>query len=273
MACKLIKKGLIGAALGAGALALLFGTAAPSYVKTAFHKVRHNAKYAVPIQFEIDRARQQVADLTPAIRDNMENLARAEEDVKELRVEIASITDNREKEKRTIVALRDSLASGDFRLAGAVSYTPEEVKTELRRRLDHYHQVKNILTNKEDALKAKEKGVLAAREMLSNVNAERRALLTKIEEIDAKHKSIEANRTYNEFNFDDSALANVKKTVSELERRLNIEARTSDLESRFAEQNTPLIIEPAGDVLKDIDSEFGHNSSGVSTAQAGDKSL
>ena len=44
MMCSMVKKGLLGAALGAGALFLVFGTSAPSYVKTAFHKVRQNVK-------------------------------------------------------------------------------------------------------------------------------------------------------------------------------------------------------------------------------------
>ena len=54
MLCKMVKKGVLGAALGAGALALLFGTAAPSYVKTAFHKIRHSARDSVGVQFRID---------------------------------------------------------------------------------------------------------------------------------------------------------------------------------------------------------------------------
>ena len=57
MVCKMVKKGVIGAALTAGALYLAFGTHAPSYVRTAFHKVRHTAKDSVPIQFDIERAR------------------------------------------------------------------------------------------------------------------------------------------------------------------------------------------------------------------------
>src|SRR6202007_2020260 len=74
MVCSMVKKGLLGAALGAGALYLVFGTSAPSYVKTASHKVRKNARNAVAIQFEIDRARGEIANLEPAIKDNIEVL-------------------------------------------------------------------------------------------------------------------------------------------------------------------------------------------------------
>ena len=48
MVCSMVKKGVLGAALGAGTLFLVFGTSAPSYVKTAFHKVRQNVKDSVP---------------------------------------------------------------------------------------------------------------------------------------------------------------------------------------------------------------------------------
>ena len=43
MVCSIVKKGLLGAALGAGTLFLVFGTSAPSYIKTAFCKVRQSA--------------------------------------------------------------------------------------------------------------------------------------------------------------------------------------------------------------------------------------
>ena len=84
MVCSMVKKAVLGAALSAGALYLVFGTSAPSYVRTAFYQVRHNAKDAVPVQFEIDRARGEIANLEPAIKDNIETLARAEVDVEHL---------------------------------------------------------------------------------------------------------------------------------------------------------------------------------------------
>ena len=140
MVCSMVKKAVLGAALSAGALYLVFGTSAPSYVRTAFHRVRHNVEDAVPIQFEIDVARGEIANLEPAIKDNIETLARAEVDVEHLDREIATIQDNLASEKKAMLALRERLASGDFRLAGHghVNYTAEEVKAELARRLDHY---------------------------------------------------------------------------------------------------------------------------------------
>jgi len=273
MACKMIKKGLLGAALGAGALALLFGTAAPSYVRTAFHRVRHNAKASVPIQFEIDRARQMITDLEPAIRDKVEDLARLEEEVKELKEEIVAGRENLGKEKKIIASLRKNLESGDH-LAGGPSYSPDELKVAMRQRWDHYRNLKQILVDKEGALKAKEKGVVAARETLNNIHAQKTELLTKIEEIEARHRTIEAASSYNDFNFDDSALARAKQIIAELDKRLNVEARKAELLDRYADKDLPLAVEPTGrDVVKEIDAELGTSAGDAAAPGDADKSL
>jgi chromosome segregation ATPase len=265
MACKMIKKGLLGAALGAGALALLFGTAATSYVKTAFHHVRNSAKASVPIEFEIERARQLVADLEPAIREQVENLARAEEDVKELKNEIVAFRANMDKERTIITALKKGLESGDH-LAGNPSYTREEVTADLARRFDHYQQLKQIIKDKESALKSKEKTVAAAHEMLNSIKTQKEELLAKIDEIEARHKSIEAASSHNEFTFDDSALDRAKQIISELDKRLNVEARKAELLDQYNGKQLPVSVEPTRDVVKEIDAEFG-------TGTASDKSL
>jgi len=271
MACSMIKKGLLGAALGAGALYLAFGTSAPSYVRTAFHKFRDGAKSSVPVQFEIDRAREEIASLGPAIHDNIENLARAQVDVESLDREIVAIRTNLGSEKKVLTALRDSLNTGDFRLAGNVTYTEDEVKAELKHVWDHYNQVTSQLKVKEETLKAKQKAVVAARQQLSQMSAARQALLTKLSGIEARLKMIQTTKESNEFNFDDSALARAKASVSDLEKRLDVMARTAELEGKFSDSSIPVIIEPSRDVLKEMEAEFGPPA--VKTSGSSDKSL
>jgi chromosome segregation ATPase len=270
MACKMIKKGLLTAALGAGALALLFGTAAPSYVKTAFHKIRHNAKDAVPIQFQIERARQQVADLEPAIHLNRESIASAEVDVERLEKELAAGQANLTQETKEILALRKCLDTGDLKLTGSVSYTPDEIKAELTHRMDRFKQVKQILKEKQETFKARQKAVISGRKQLAEMSAAKQALLTKIDGIEARLRSIEATQAANEFSFDDSELARVKESVSDLEKRVEVMARVAEQEGRIAEKGVPVLIEPTRDVLREIDAEFGASRGSTTTA---DKSL
>jgi len=270
MACSMIKKGLLSAGLGAGALYLAFGTSAPSYVRTAFHRVRDNVKHSTPVPFEIDRARDQIAQLEPAIHDNIENLARAQVEVESLDREIARIHENLNSEKKVLTALRSSVESGDFKLAGNVTYTANEVKTELAHRLDQYRRVNNELKDKEETLKSKQKTVIAARQQLQQMAAAKQALATKLAGIEARLKMIETTKESNDFNFDDSALARAKASVAELEKRLDVMAKTAEMEGKYSSVGIPVIVEPSRDVLKEMDAEFGPPAK---TSGSPDKSL
>ncbi len=257
MGCSLIKKAVFGTALGAGALYLAFGTSAPSYLSTAFHNFRHSAKSAVPPQFEIDRAREEIASLEPAIKDGIAQYVQAQVEIENLGREIATMKANLETEKTTMKTLRNSLDSGDFRLAGSVTYTADEVKGELGRRLDSYKINGRLVENKESTLKAKQKTLLAAREQLAQMATTKKALLSKLDGIEARLKMIETTRATRDFNFDDSALARAKSSVAELEKRLDVMARIAEMEGKYSDGGIPIVVEPGRDVVKELDAEFG----------------
>ena len=261
MACKMVKKVLIGTGLAALALGLLFGVKAPSYVTTAFHKVRHDAQRAVPVEFEIQRAREAVAALEPAMQDNLENIIRTEVDIQYLEKEIAGTRDNLDREKREMVALRDDLKLGEYRV-GSTSYTPEEIKADLARRFDRYTYGKQILEKKESVLKSRRRSVAAARDQLRKMADQKQTLLAQIEAIEAKLKQIEATRTTDEFNLDDSSLARARADVSELEKRVEVMARYASERGKIADKSVPVSLEPGRDVVKEIDAEFGAPAKG-----------
>jgi len=270
MVCSMVKKGLLGAALGAGTLFLVFGTSAPSYIRTAFHKVRQSAKDAVDPQFEIDRARAEIANLQPAFEQNIETLARAEVETKNLEREILAIQANLESEKKTMVALRDKIKNGDFRLTGRYATTAEEVKAQLANRLDHYNATAGILKEKQDTLKAKQMTIDAAHRQLENIREQRSTLTARLANIEAKLKMLEATQAKNEFNFDDSALSRAKRTVSELEDRLDIMARKAEIEGRYSNlDGSSPYVDPTRDVVKEVDEAFGQPA----TPKAGERSL
>lgn len=272
MMCKMIKKGVVGAALGAGALTLLFGTKGLHYARYAVQTVRANAQGAVPIDADIDSARRQVEALGPAIDQNKETLAKAEIDVEYLEREITETAKNLDGEKVVMSALRNHLSTGDIKLTGGASYTTDEVKGDLARRFDHYKQVQRIVTEKQETLKLRKRAVVAGREQLDTMLAAKQALATKIEGIETRLKQIEAAAAQNEFSFDDSALARAKKSVSDLDKRLAVMARKAEYEGRYADKGMPVTVTPGRDVLKEVDAELGTCDKAPATTTA-DKNL
>jgi chromosome segregation ATPase len=267
----MVKKGLLGAALGAGTLFLVFGTSAPSYIKTAFCRMRQSAKDAIDPQFEIERARTEIANLQPAFDQNKETLARAEVAAEHLEREIGTLQANLEREKSTILSLRDKVQAGDFRLTGHGSDAAEGLKAQTFSRLDHYKYTSGILKEKQEVLKAKRQTIEAAHRKLEDLRAQKSTLLARLANIEAKLQMIEATQGGNEFNFDDSALSQAKKTVSELEERLEVIARRAEIEGRYGDLDgkTATAVDPQRDVVKEVDEAFGP----ASAAKPGGKSL
>ena len=256
----LIKKSVVAGVLGMVTLGAVFGTPAGSYVRTAFFKIRTVAKDAVPVQFEIDRARQEVQQLEPAIRQHIEVLARAEQDVKRLDGEIAETTANLEKQKATILAIRAKVGEPSVRPA---AYGPASANLQetLRAKLEGYNRCERILSEKKATLISRQKVVEAAKEHLTAIATQKKALEAKIEEIQARLAAIEASNARNKYHFDGSALSRAKKSVSELDERLNVVSRVAEMEGRLAEDGT-LGRErtSAGDVTGEIDAKFGLNT-------------
>jgi len=268
----MVKKGLLGAALGTGALFLVFGTSAPSYVKTAYHRLRQSAKEAVNPQFDIERARQDIESLKPMFDQNKETLARAEVEAEHLEREIGTIQANLDRSKQTILSLQHSLKTGDFRLTGHSPDAAVEVKSRLANRLDHFDYTSDLLRQKQEVLKAKKKIIEAAHQQLENLRTQKTTLLARLANIEAKLQMIEATQSKNEFNFDGSALSRAKETISDLESRLDVMARRAEIEGRYGDLDQPSsYVDPHRDVVKEVDEKFGPDSH--SSGKTGDKSL
>ena len=67
-------------------------------------------------------------------------------------------------------------------------------------------------------------------------------------------------------------MSRAKKTISELEKRLNVMAHRSLIDGRYGDlDSATTCVDPNRDVVKEVDEKFGQP--GSKTAKAGDKSL
>ncbi|CAN5646941.1 hypothetical protein BH23PLA1_BH23PLA1_10750 [soil metagenome] len=267
MMCKTVKKGLVGAGLGALVLGLLFGTSAPHHVQTAYNKVRGAAQDRVPFEWKLDEAKQRVAALEPAIRAHCEELARASYEVDQLREEVQLTRANLDREGREMLALKEALDTGRTQLTGGISYTSDEIHADLERRLDQYHRGKETLQSKEQTLKVKQAKVDAIHKVLAEMGTQKKALEAKIESIESRHHQIAATQAANEFQFDTTPLSQAKATIADLEKQLEVKARQAEYEGQYVQRGVTVTVEPSRDVLKEIEAEFN------APAGASDKSL
>src|SRR5262249_5224567 len=143
----------------------IFGRHLHSYVRTAGGWVSDSVKQAVPIEFDIDRARGMVKDVLPEIRKNMQIIAREEVEVDRLQQDIDRLEKKQDKDRTDLMSLKTGAASGqsNFKFAGR-SYTLEQVKCDLANRFERYKTADATLASERAILDARQKSLSAARE-------------------------------------------------------------------------------------------------------------
>jgi chromosome segregation ATPase len=252
--CKMVKKAVIGAGLGVATLGLLFGTSAKYHARTAVDEVRSLAQSQVPFEYKIDEARQQVEALTPAINENIEELARAEYDVEQLQEQITVAKANLKSQGKEMLALKQGLDSGRLQLTSGVTYTAEEVEADLARRLETFERCKEAVGSMEQTLKAKVERMHAIQRVLDEMAAQKKALTAKIEAIESRHAQIKAEQASNDFTFDTTPLSQAKKTIAELDKQLEVMARKAELTGRYIEQGIEVQVDPDRDISAEVES-------------------
>src|SRR5437868_13200249 len=109
--------------LGIGALMVVAGlflvkSGMGSYARTAWHKVKVTAKSEVPLEFDIDRVREDVSRLVPEMRNHLSVIAAEMVAVENLRDEVTLTRSKLNQQKENILTMRKDLDSG----AKTVSY-------------------------------------------------------------------------------------------------------------------------------------------------------
>jgi predicted nucleic acid-binding Zn-ribbon protein len=264
----MIKKILIGTAIMVATGGVLFGTDAFSYLTTSAKKFRTEVKANVPLDFEIERARNMVAELIPDIQKNMHVIAQEEVEIDDLHEQIARSEKNLNAERQKLLVLRGDLGNteGKFHYSGRVA-TPKEVKTELARRFERFQTAEATLKAKKQMLEAREKSLVAAREKLEGMFGAKRDLEVQVQNLEARLKMLQAAQTTSQFNFDDSQLARCKKTVQELRKRLDVAERILDQDGKLVDS---LADEPevAEDIAEQIDRYFGSSPAETGSKRA-----
>lgn len=228
----MLKKSLYAA----GALALLaglvFGTDAWSYVTTGAGKVRDSVKSIVSLEFELDRARKMVDELTPTIADNRHRIAEETVQVEKLEQRIAALEDRQSEERGEVLTLKHDLErEQDAYTYGRRVYTVAEVKADLARRFERYQSNEKQLDVLRSMHKARKQTLAGAEQKLQNMLHKQQELKVAIESLQARLEMVRAAEAASEFTFDDSQLARVKQLVDDLETQIEVKARLADQEA------------------------------------------
>jgi hypothetical protein len=208
---------------------VLFGRDAASYVGTTYHRLTDSVQERVPVEFQIDRARQMVRDLEPEIRRAMHVIAKEEVALEQLNQQIGISEQKTAKDKSDILRLQADLGANKevYRYASR-SYSADDVKRDLARRFNRFKVADDTLASMKGMRDAREKNLDAAQQKLAALVNARRKLEVDVANLDAKRKLVEVAQASSEFVFDDSQLARAKELIGDIRTRLDVAAKLAN---------------------------------------------
>lgn len=234
----MFKKIGILAIAGVAALMLVSWAGLGSYCSTAWNNIRAKIKGQVPLEFEIQRVRQQVADLIPDMRNQCHTVAEEMVAVRNLRTNLNEAQARLTKDKENILAMNKALESG----TETVAYNGSEYGADsVRQKLDHDFQAYKIaeqeLQIRQKMLSVREKALEDARTRLAEIKKQKGQLELQVATLEAQLKELRLAQTQSKFHYDDSKLSECKASIQELKTRLDTEMQTLDLQDRLSDDS------------------------------------
>jgi len=258
----MLKKLLLVGGAVALLLGLLFGREACSYVKTSLGWVRQSVKDHIPIEAELNRARQMIKDLDPEIRHNMTLIAREEVNVQKLAESITKTDEGLAQSKADILKLNGDLNSGSeqFVYAGR-TYTTKQVREDLARRFERHKTKEEANKHLREVLAARQTTLKAAQEKLESMMAAKSQLEVDVEQLEARLKMVQVAQARSDINFDDSHLARTKELLGEIQSRIDVASRLVNADEYYHEE-IPVSgeEETQADIATEITKYFGQSN-------------
>jgi len=228
---KIFKKiviGTLGTFLVGG---LLFGSNVVPYAQTAYQRLTDSAQDAVPIAFQIDAAKQQLAKIGPEVNNMYHQIAKEKVQVKRLEQQLVKQGSELEKSRSEILALRQHLDSGKefFVATNSKAYTSDRVKEDLRHRFTLHQMAEQRLETAEKTLALRESALNAGFESLEKAQALKRELQVKIETLTARNRMNDLVKTTAQYDFDDSQLSRTRAMVDDISARIETQQEMLNL--------------------------------------------
>jgi len=213
-------------------LLLLFGGDAWSFLRTGIHNTQAAVQDQIPIEFQLERARNMIKDLDPEIVRNERMVAKEEVEIcglkEQLKAQEAKVT----KSEGEVLRLTADLKRGDshFVYAGK-SYSSEQVKTDLENRFNRHKAMQSTVDSLAKVVAKREQGLAAAQEKLAAMRAAKGQLEADVAELAARHQMVQVAQSSSTFKFDNSVLSRAQETVKDIGTRIKVAEKLVNAET------------------------------------------
>ncbi len=217
--------------LAGGALALLssvtLGVPLFSYARCGVSYLQDSASDSMPLEWELKRARQMIADLKPEIEINAKRIAREKIEVAKLEEQLKETDERLAKTQSDIERLTDDLRSdNDYYTYGDRTYTSVQVKNDLSNRFKRFKTRKATADKLEQMVSARRASLQAGHDRMEVMLSSKRQLEVEVENLQARVAALRVAQTSSKLNLDDSHLSQTRELLDTIATRIDVEEET-----------------------------------------------
>ncbi len=267
----MVKKIVIGAGVVTVLAFLVFGPAAFSHVKHAFHWARESVHDAVPIEYQLEQAERMIEDIIPEIEASKQVVAQEQVEIRYLTEEIARIERIQSGEGERIQARNAVLKAGEGPLVIAGRPCSRTVaENELRIALKKHQNNSALVESKRRLLDARRRSLAAGQHKLDTVCGEKENLEIAVEQLRARLRETQAlEATSAKLVLDDTKLAEVQEILGRCRKRLDVAQQLLENEAGSLIETPGADEVPVTDVTAEVDRWFGRQPAEAGATAAG----
>jgi hypothetical protein len=253
MLTKAIKYGsftVLGLGLAGG---LAFGTDLVSYVSSSAGTVRTVVKNSVPIEFELQRARDMAEQIVPELKANILLIAQEEVEIAALEEDILRSEDAIEGQRSGVKKIRTALDTDRVSFVFADRrFTRHQLAEDLSRRFERCKEGEDLLAGKKRLLATRLQSLDAAKQMLERTRDQKSQLEQQIEALAAQHRLVQAASVGSKFELDATKLGKTQKILADVRKRLDVAERVMGHESSYVD-TIPVEVLDEGELMTEVD--------------------
>ena len=188
----------------------------------------------MPLEWELKRARQMIADLKPEIEVNAKRIAREKVDFAKLEKQLDQTNERLAKTQSDIERLSEDLRSeNEFYSYGGRTYTSAQVQSDLGNRFKRFKTRRATAEMLGQMLSAREASLQAAQERMEAMLGAKSQLEVEVENLQARVGALRVAQTSSQLNLDDSQLARTRDLLDEIATRIDVEEETMSIDAEY----------------------------------------
>lgn len=257
--CKIAGVAVIGSVALGG---LIFGSDLGSYAHTSWNSMQTSIKDSIPMEIELQRARDLLDQIIPEMRANIRVIAEEEVELENLRHEVGRADDRLANQRASVEHLRSMLTveQASYRVNNQF-VSRDKVRSSLARRFALLQEAQASVEAKKRLLTGRQTALDTAIAALEKTRSQKAELEAQIEALEAQHRLIQAASVGTGTTIDQSKLAQTDKLIGQIRKRLDVAEKTLAREGEFITdltlEDTPRVDEAS--LLTEVDAYLGNS--------------